>query len=95
MSIDDGESLYAPDDGELAFLKSQTGIEDEQALKEHIISVQRKAYEASLIFPRCTVGSHSCAPVSDTQLPLYPTFFIYEVCLNAWNTSVFPSFLIG
>jgi len=39
------ESLFTPDPAELAFFKSQTGIDDEQALKDHIISIQRKAYE--------------------------------------------------
>ncbi|KAJ7204851.1 hypothetical protein C8J57DRAFT_1259255 [Mycena rebaudengoi] len=46
------ESLYdrfASDSESLAFIKSHTGIEDPDALREHIIDVQRKAYE---------VGSH-------------------------------------
>jgi len=39
------ESLYTPDEEQLTFFRSQTGINDEQALKEHIIRIQRKAYE--------------------------------------------------
>jgi hypothetical protein len=30
---------------EAEFLKSQTGIRDDEALKNHIIEVQKKAYE--------------------------------------------------
>lgn len=32
---------------ELAFFQEQTGIQDEEQLKKHIISVQEKAYRAS------------------------------------------------
>jgi hypothetical protein len=42
---------YNPDERELAFFKSQTGIEDEEDLKRHILAVQVAAYA---IFPyRC------------------------------------------
>jgi hypothetical protein len=36
--------LYNLDAEESAFFKQQTGISDEAALKEHIISVQKEAY---------------------------------------------------
>ncbi|KAF9465289.1 hypothetical protein BDZ94DRAFT_1214767 [Collybia nuda] len=39
------ERLYSLAEDDLAFFKAQTGIEDEVTLKEHIISVQKKAYE--------------------------------------------------
>ena len=39
------ESYYNLDDDELVFYKSQTGIADERALKEHISAVQADAYE--------------------------------------------------
>lgn len=42
------ERFYSLADSELAFFKSQTGIEDEIALKQHIIAVQKKAYEVSI-----------------------------------------------
>ena len=39
------ESNYSLDAEELVFLKSWTGIDNEEALKRHIISVQDEAYE--------------------------------------------------
>ncbi|KAJ7489410.1 hypothetical protein FB451DRAFT_1390562 [Mycena latifolia] len=39
------ESLYMSDEAEVAFIKSQTGIHDPNALKQHIIAVQKKAYD--------------------------------------------------
>ncbi|KAJ7454164.1 hypothetical protein FB451DRAFT_1100012 [Mycena latifolia] len=38
-------SLYKPDEEELKFMKSQTGIQDPDTLKQHIIAVQTKAYD--------------------------------------------------
>ncbi|CAA7265532.1 unnamed protein product [Cyclocybe aegerita] len=38
-------SLYAPKEDELAFFKQQTGIQDDEELKSHVISVQTKAYQ--------------------------------------------------
>ena len=43
------ESLYALDEDELAFFKSQTGIDDEGELKKHILTIQAKAYEVKWI----------------------------------------------
>lgn len=40
-------SLYAPSPEEVAFLKSQTGIQDDEELKQHILAVQREAWEVS------------------------------------------------
>ncbi|CCM02021.1 uncharacterized protein FIBRA_04097 [Fibroporia radiculosa] len=39
------ESLYLLKEDEAAFFKSQTGIQDDEALKQHIISVQTEAYK--------------------------------------------------
>ena len=38
------ESLYAPDEEEKAFMKTTTGIQDDEELKRHIIAVQTKAF---------------------------------------------------
>lgn len=38
-------SYYNLDEQELGFFKSQTGIQDENELKQHIIKVQADAYE--------------------------------------------------
>jgi hypothetical protein len=39
---------YALRPDELAFFRTQTGIPDDEALKDHIINVQEKAYRVSL-----------------------------------------------
>jgi hypothetical protein len=39
------DSLYCLDPEETAFFKRQTGIQDEAALKTHIIDVQKEAYK--------------------------------------------------
>jgi len=49
-SLSDGYSL---DPDELAFFKQETGIQDEAALKEHILTVQAEAYKV------CTRQRHT------------------------------------
>ena len=41
------ESLYHLEGPELDFYRRETGIEDKEQLKQHILAVQRKAYEVS------------------------------------------------
>lgn len=41
------DSLYCLDPEEIAFFKRQTGIQDEAALKTHIIDVQKEAYKVA------------------------------------------------
>lgn len=36
---------YVLDPEELAFLKTQTGIQDDDELKAHVLAVQKNAYE--------------------------------------------------
>ena len=43
------ENEYKIDEDGLAFMKAQTGIEDEE-LKKHILAVQAEAYAVSLGF---------------------------------------------
>ena len=40
-------SLYNPQQHELEFFKEQTGIEDDEELKAHILAVQKEAWEVS------------------------------------------------
>ena len=40
-------SLYSPTPQESAFLKSQTKIEDDEELKQHVLEVQKEAWEVS------------------------------------------------
>ena len=44
------ESLYRLDDAGLAFFKQQTGIDDSDELKAHLLSIQAEAYEVALFF---------------------------------------------
>ena len=44
------ENEYKIDEDGLAFMKAQTGIEDEEELKKHILAVQAEAYAVSLGF---------------------------------------------
>ena len=43
--------LYSLDPDGLAFFQKHTGIQDERKLKDHIIAVQRKAYQVSIDCP--------------------------------------------
>ena len=40
-------SLYSPTPEEVAFLKSQTRIQDDEELKQHIFAVQREAWNVN------------------------------------------------
>ena len=40
-------SLYNPQPHEVEFFKAQTGIGDDEELKEHVIAVQKEAWEVS------------------------------------------------
>ena len=39
------DTLYTLGEEEIAFFKSQTGIDDEEELKRHILRLQKEAYE--------------------------------------------------
>ncbi|KAJ7489412.1 hypothetical protein FB451DRAFT_689667 [Mycena latifolia] len=62
------ESLYLTNEAELAFIKSQSGIHDPNALKQHIIAVQKKAYD--LYWHRC-IRSFSFTRTKISTLPAY------------------------
>lgn len=42
------ETHYAPYPDEIQFLKTQTGIHDDDELKNHVLSIQEEAYSVSL-----------------------------------------------
>ena len=44
------EGLYNLDDTEITFFKQQTGIDDSDELKAHLLSIQAEAYEVTLLF---------------------------------------------
>ena len=47
--IDLDPSLYDPSREEVDFLKSQTGIKNDEELKQHVLSVQREAWSVSSV----------------------------------------------
>ena len=40
-------SFYAPDEEEKVFMREATGIQDDEELKNHIMTVQAKAYKVN------------------------------------------------
>ncbi|TFY75585.1 hypothetical protein EWM64_g8429 [Hericium alpestre] len=63
------ESLYNLNQEEVSFYKQQTGIQDDEELKQHIISVQTEAYA---IFPFGCIRSFHFARLKISRLPAYP-----------------------
>ncbi|KAF7377676.1 Methyltransferase ausD [Mycena sanguinolenta] len=69
------ESLFTMNDGDLTFLKSQSGIKDPDALKKHIIAVQTKAYDVRLY-------GHNCIRRFSFTRPKISRFPVYEYVLD-------------
>ena len=63
-------AFYSLTEEEVGFYKAQTGIQDDDALKEHILAVQKDAYEVRLAAhsERCNV----VAADSSEQVFPYP-----------------------
>ncbi|OBZ78828.1 hypothetical protein A0H81_00367 [Grifola frondosa] len=68
------EDIYSLDEKELEFMRSQTGIQDERLLKEHILKVQAEAYA---IHPY-----HCIRRFAFTKLKLARLAFGYEQLLK-------------
>ncbi|KAL6304243.1 hypothetical protein BKA93DRAFT_784510 [Sparassis latifolia] len=62
------ESYYSLNDEELAFLKSQTGIQDEDALKAHIIKVRALAFA---VFPYVCIRRFMFTKLKIFRMPKY------------------------
>ncbi|KAI0639005.1 hypothetical protein C8Q77DRAFT_23448 [Trametes polyzona] len=62
------ESLYSLGEDELAFMKKQTGIEDEEELRKHIISVTKEAYA---VFPFPCIRRFNFLKLKLSRLPGY------------------------
>ncbi|KAH9933311.1 uncharacterized protein B0H18DRAFT_870613 [Fomitopsis serialis] len=63
------ESLYSLDEEESAFFKSLTGIDDDEALKQHILKVQNDAFE---VWPFPCIRRFSFTKLKISRLPAYP-----------------------
>ncbi|KAK7042264.1 methyltransferase ausD [Favolaschia claudopus] len=78
-------SILRMDDEDLEFIKEQSGIEDPEALKKHIIAVQNKAYDVRLY-------GHVCIRRFSFTRPKISTFPMYEHVLDLGRKA--GSFLI-
>ena len=50
-TLDNTERFYKMDKEQLAFFTASTKIDSEDALKDHIISIQHEAYQVSGVLP--------------------------------------------
>lgn len=67
------EALYTLDEEEAAFFKSQTGIDDDEELKQHILRAQKDAYEVRVAMIKDEETSEcSCNLPLDISVPAYP-----------------------
>ncbi|KZT74620.1 hypothetical protein DAEQUDRAFT_720820 [Daedalea quercina L-15889] len=65
------DSYYNPDDAELAFYRSQTGITDDRALKDHAIEVQKEAYK---VYAYPCIRRFAFMNLKISRLPAYSRF---------------------
>ena len=81
-------SLFNPTDGEISFFREQTGIQDPEELKKHIIGVQEEAYAVSShCDSRCFSevewnGSADLSVSVYSSLRIRPVSTTYDVCMN-------------
>ena len=73
------EALYSLDGQEAAFFKSQTGIEDDEELKRHILRSQKEAYEVrmSRYYSIARALSAMCNSLLGVSVPCTP---VVHVC---------------
>ncbi|KAK0470264.1 uncharacterized protein EV420DRAFT_1499437 [Desarmillaria tabescens] len=60
--------FYALEEDEAAFFKAQTGIEDEDALKHHILTIQEEAYK---VHPYSCIRRFAFAKLKISRQPCY------------------------
>jgi hypothetical protein len=53
------ENMYSLKEEEIAFYKQQTGIQDDEELKQHVLAVQKEAYDVRQFLAGFTLNS-SC-----------------------------------
>lgn len=71
-------ALFKPTPDESAFLKAQTGIQDDGKLKEHVLAVQEEAWKVRL--PSSEPQSrNSMECYIGLPISLYPTLYIHKV----------------
>ncbi|KZT67036.1 hypothetical protein DAEQUDRAFT_674117 [Daedalea quercina L-15889] len=65
------DKFYQLKEDELSFYKSSTGISDDEELKQHIITVQKEAYE---VFPYPCIRWFTFARLQISHQPIYEQF---------------------
>ena len=71
------ERLYNLNDEERSFYKEQSGIQDDEELKAHILQVQAEAYK--VCSQKADHGNSCNIHLSGSFLPLYPLLRFHEV----------------
>ena len=71
------ENLYKLDEDEFAFLSSQTGIQDPEELKKHVLSVQKEIYAVGFAGYLWHLMAQYYA--QGPSIPLHSWFRLYEV----------------
>lgn len=69
------DDRYNLDENDHAFFKSQTGIQDDAVLKQHIIKVQNDAYKVGRLLLLCRYSHGSCA----VDLTAEPSFLDFPI----------------
>ena len=78
------ERLYDLNDEERSFLKEQSGIQDDDELKEHIIQIQTEAYKVGKRKLRKSqiMEIHVNIHATGSSLPLHPRLQFRKVSLG-------------
>ena len=72
-------SLYAPSREEIDFLKSQTKIEDEEELKQHVLAIQKEGWTVGPNGIQVLQEADSNMMMLDRQVPVHSSFRVYNV----------------
>lgn len=73
---------YTLKEDEIAFFKQESGITDDQALKEHILKVQSDAYAVSRKLKAIVVVLIVVSDLTDLSVPMHQTFRFRNVSSN-------------
>ena len=78
------DSLYRLDEEELTFMKTQSGIEDEEELKKHVLAVQAEAYKVNS-FPSGFLDNpdRGASQSSDSSLSVHSELWLPAVSISS------------
>src|ERR1700734_3635229 len=78
VSVPELPDFYNPQPHEVAFFKQQTGIHDDELLKQHIMQVQAKAYKVYLTSLFTDINAHFTQHSADLSLSVYPSLLLHS-----------------